>query len=481
MADDTSTSERWAFFRHAVIGPLLIAPPEPGKLRAALLALSHRSFAHPVTGEAMRVGFSTLEKWFYAARDSNDPVEPLRRKVRKDAGKQRAIGEPLLAALQALYAAHPTWSYALHYKNLDALVAADASLGPLPSYPTMRRALKARGLIRRRRKTDHRAEHGPREVRSFEMEHAHALWHLDFHHGKRNVLSPDGALVVPKLLAVLDDHSRMCCHAQWYFEEGSQQLIHALIQAILKRGLPRALMMDNGSAMISAETQAGLARLGIALRYTAPESPYQNGKQEHFFGPVEGQLIAMLEGVDVLDLDLLNRATLAWVEGDYHRSVHRELGISPLQRLRQAKSVGRSAPHIEVLRDAFRMQQPRRQRRGDGTCSIEGTRFEIPAHYRHIETIHVRYARFDLSRVSMVDPRSGVELCRLRPLDKQLNAQRRRQPLRVVTDEPVKSSGIAPHLARLMADYERPGRPAAFLPDTQYRRPPQDPQDTDDE
>jgi hypothetical protein len=112
--------------------------------------------------------------------------------------------------------------------------------------------------------------------------------------------------------------------------------------------------------------------------------------------------------------DSLNRASQAWVEGDYHRSVHREVGMPPLRRRLQAKSVGRPAPSVAIPRDAFRMQQRRKQRRGDGTCSIEGTRFEIPAQFRHIETIYLRYARFDLSRVSMVDPRSGVELCRLR-------------------------------------------------------------------
>jgi hypothetical protein len=155
--------------------------------------------------------------------------------------------------------------------------------------------------------------------------------------------------------------------------------------------------------------------------------------------------------------------------------------MSPLERLRQAKSVGRPAPSVESLRDAFRMQQRRKQRRGDGTCSIEGVRFEIPAHYRHIETIHVRYARFDLSRVSMVDARSGVELCRLRPLDKAHNAQRRRQLLHPVTDEPSKPSGIAPHLARLMADYERPGHPPAFLPDTSFPLSPLSHKDDDHE
>lgn len=349
MADDASTAERWSYFRHAVIGPLLVTPPEPGQLRAALLALSRKSFTHPVTGAPTAVGLSTLERWYYAARSADDPCAQLRRKVRKDAGKQRAMSEQLVVAMQAQYVAHPTWSYALHYKNLDALCAADSHLGVLPSYPTLRRVMKARGLVRRRRSTDHKAEHGPREVRSFEMPHAHALWHLDFHHGKRNVMRPDGSLVVPKLLAVLDDHSRVCCHAQWYLEEGTEQLVHALVQAILKRGLPRALMMDNGSAMIAGETAAGLERLGIRPAPTEVESPYQNGKQETFFAPVEGQLIAMLEGVEVLDLDLLNRATVAWVEGDYHRSVHREIGMSPLERLRQAKSVGRPSPSMSTV------------------------------------------------------------------------------------------------------------------------------------
>jgi hypothetical protein len=78
----------------------------------------------------------------------------------------------------------------------------------------------------------------------------------------------------------------------------------------------------------------------------------------------------------------------------------------------------------------------------------------------------------------MVDARSGVELCRLRPLDKEHNAYRRRAQLQPVTDEPAKPSGIAPHLARLMADYERPARPPAYLPDTRF---PLSPEDHDDE
>ena len=93
-------------------------------------------------------------------------------------------------------------------------------------------------------------------------------------------------------------------------------------QAMQKRGLPRAAMSDNGSAMTATEISEGLARLGILHQTTLPYSPYQNGKQETLWGSVEGRLMAMLEGIDDLTLIRLNEATQAWVEQDYNRKRH---------------------------------------------------------------------------------------------------------------------------------------------------------------
>ena len=134
-----------------------------------------------------------------------------------------------------------------------------------------------------------------REVRSFENEYSNGLWHLDFHHGSLPVLTKAG-WQTPILLAILDDHSRLICHAQWYLDETAESLVHGLVQAFLKRGLPRALMTDNGSAMTAGETTQGLERLSIEHCLTLPYSPHQNGKQESFWGGVEGRLMAMLEG-----------------------------------------------------------------------------------------------------------------------------------------------------------------------------------------
>lgn len=451
-----------------MIGPLLACPPEHGQLRRALVELSRRTFIHPVSGQPTRFALSTIERWYYAASGHDDPFAELARKVRKDAGQRRAISPALAEAIRKQYAEHPRWSYKLHYDNLLALTEMDRGLR-VPSYPTVRRYMKSQGLLRQRRKTDHRLQHGPREVRSYELPYAHALWHYDFHHGSRNVLLAGGRYKTSKLLAILDDHSRVCCHAQWYLDETAEQLCHGLAQAFMKHELPRSAMSDNGSAMVAAETMQGLMRLGIHQDFTLAESPYQNGKGEAFFAQVEGRLMAMLEGVRHLDLGTLNQATIAWVEGEYNRTVHEEIGVAPLQRLRAATSVGRSCPSPQVLKDALRQQVSRKQRRGDGTCSIEGVRFEIPSHYRHIERVHVRYARWDLGHVTMVDPVQGIPICPLYPLDKAKNADRHRRlvdPARQLPKPPAET-GIAPHLQKLMAEYAATGLPPAYLPTQQ--------------
>jgi putative transposase len=204
----------------------------------------------------------------------------------------------------------------------------------VPSYSTVLRFLAARGLDKRRANTARRtdgalaaaARLAEREVRRYEAEYVNGLWHWDFHHGSRKVLTPRGEWRTPMLLGILDDRSRLACHLQWYLAETAENVAHGLSQALQKRGLPRAAMSDNGAAMTAAEITGGLARLGVLHQTTLPYSPYQNAKQEAFWGPVEGRLMAMLEGVPDLTLALLNEATQAWVEYEYNRKIHSEIG-----------------------------------------------------------------------------------------------------------------------------------------------------------
>jgi len=463
---------RWALFRFSVVGPLLACPPESGELGSQLDELASRSYAHPTTGERVRFGRSTIEHWLYAARNATtNPVQVLERKVHARAGTHPSISAHLGEAIAAQYRAHPRWSYQLHHDNLRAQARVQPALGAVPSRITLARYMKAHGMVRSRsKKNASQIARGlvARETRSYEVSHVGGLFHLDFHVGSRRVLGRNGQWIEVRLFGVLDDYSRLGCHLQWYRGPGetAEALVHGLSQAFQKRGLARALMSDNGSAMLAAETTGGLSHLGVVHSTTLAESPEQNGKQENFWSQVEGRLMAMLEGEKELTLELLNRATLAWLELEYNRKWHSEIGTTPLERFLAGPSVLRPSPSSDELRRAFRRQEIRTQRRSDGTLTVGGVRYEIPARYRTLMRPTVRWAGWDLSSVDLVDARTGVVLTTLLPQDKQANADGRRRVLDAAPDlgpEPP-PSGIAPLLRELMNEYAATGLPPAYVP-----------------
>lgn len=470
----------WARFRFSVVGSLWSAPPARGELQSAIASLAAKTWTHPVTGHEVRFAAKTIERWLYRARhEQDDPVGVLRRAVRKDCGKV-SLKPALVERLANQHHDYPHWTYQLHYDNLKARVKADAELGPLQSYSTVRRYMVAQGLTRKPRLTP-KARPGEllaaqrreqREIRSYETEYVGSLWHLDFHHGSLKVVTQRGQWERPLALGILDDHSRLCCHLQWYLSETAEDLVHGLSQAIQKRGLPRALMTDNGAAMVADEFTEGLLRLGIVHEKTLPYSAYQNGKQETFWAHLEGRLMEMLGHVPELTLDFLNQATQAWVEIEYNRAVHREIGCAPVTRLARGPDVLRQSPSSDALRAAFRLEAKRRQRQSDGTISLDGVRFEIPARYRHFQDVVVRYPRWDLSQVDLVDPREGTVLARLFPLDRTANADGRRailnpRPAEVsATDPPRPPAELPPLLKQILAEYSATGLPPAYLPKT---------------
>ena len=473
--------ERWAHVRFSIVGQLLAAPPAKGELKAAIRELAARTWQHPTTGKPVRFGFSTIERWYYRAlRERTDPVGVLRRKMRVDAGQQYAISDAVRQAVLAQYAAHQGWSVQLHHDNLVALAQTQPELRPVPSYPTLRRFLKANGLNKRRRVTSRRTEGAERaearlvdrEIRSYEAEYVNGLWHWDCHVGSRKILTSRGEWATPILFGVIDDRSRLACHLQWYLSETAEVIAHGLAQAFQKRGLPRSALSDNGAAMTAAEIGQGLTRLGVLHLTTLPYSPYQNAKQEAFWGPVEGRLMAMLEHVPDLSLSVLNEATQAWVEQDYNGRRHSEIGEAPIARFLAGPAVTRDCPDSNALRGAFTRSDTRTQRKSDGSIVIEGRRFEIPNRYRHLTRIEVRYASWDLGHVHLVDERTGNVLARLYPQDKTQNAsglRRSLDPVSTASGKPERTPAvpdptIPPLLARMLDRQASAGLPPPYLP-----------------
>ena len=371
-------------------------------------------------------------------------------------------------------AQHPSWSCQLHYDNLrrspgrrdaDAFLqhtqalhesAGSVRTGPCP------RALHPWHARRQR------APAKSREVRSFELDHVNALWHLDFHHGSRKVLTRQGAWVTPMALAVLDDRSRLACHVQWYLDETAESLVHGFSQALQRRGLPRALMSDNGAAMMAEEFAAGLHHLGHRASDHAAVLPAAERQAGVFWGRVEGRLMAMLEGVGELTLELLNSATQAWVEQEYQRTEHSEIGCStpgalsspaPMcARMPRSQDTARGLPHGAHPHPARAAMAPSawtagasRFPRATGICNacICATRAGICA--ASILSTPAAAASCARSTRSTSPPTPVASAARSNRSAVARSADRL-------------SPGIAPLLRKLMADYAATGLPPAYLP-----------------
>ena len=223
--------------------------------------------------------------------------------------------------------------------------------------------------------------------------------------------------------------------------------------------------------MMAGEVQEGLHRLGIVHATTMVYAPHMNGKCEVWWAAVEGRLMAMLEGVEPLTLDKLNDATVAWLERDYHRRVHRELATTPLKRLVESDDASRPCPDGGVLRAAFRVTVKRSLRSSDATVSVEGIRYQVPAPWRHLRELHLRVARWDLASVDLVDGRTGERMSALYPLDKRRNADgTRRRTARKTDDDgakPAVAQEPAPLLQRILDDQAASGLPPLWLPHPQ--------------
>jgi hypothetical protein len=217
--DPAPARMRWARMRFSIIGQLLASPPDHGELADSIAKLASKTWIHPTTGEVFSYKAKTIERLYYQARDTDDPVRALERKVPKHAGTHPSVSPALAAAIEEQYGEHPGFSYQLHYDNLVVIAKKTPSMDPMPRYATVRRFMKDHGFVPKKRRRHGKGsadEVVARETRSFEVAYTNALWHYDFHQGKRPVLTPSGEWKTPYLLGVLDDCSRLCCHAQWY-------------------------------------------------------------------------------------------------------------------------------------------------------------------------------------------------------------------------------------------------------------------------
>ena len=275
------------------------------------------------------------------------------------------------------------------------ILARDPSLAdkPLPNAHTLATHLRHAGKTRRL------LSKTPRAFRRFEKEEVNALWQGDALVGP---WLPDPQLPARKrrahLFCFLDDHSRLVPYAEFFFDEALPRMERVLKVALLRRGLPKALYVDNGQVYSSTQFGAALATLGIRRFQTAPYSPEGKGKQERFFETLRLQFLPEVEASGVTTLAQLNESFWAWLERIYHQHVHGETGQTPLARFAAGLDHVRTVDP-ETLRRAFLWREKRTVRK-DGTISLQGNRYQVDSHLVG-RTIELRFDPFDLAEMQL--------------------------------------------------------------------------------
>ena len=256
---------------------------------------------------------------------------------------------------------------------------------------------------------------------AFSMKFANQLWQADTLFGPS--CEAGGTRRPTKLIAFLDDASRVLCHGEFFFEENVDTMVKAIRAAFYKRGVPEQLLVDNGSIYCSQEITLICARVGCLLRHTAVRDAAAKGKIERFFRRVRDQFLN--RKLDLSSLAALNRQFTAWVEGDYNATEHDALGMKPIDRFGIDLSRVRFLPPSEHSDELFYAEATRKVKK-DNTFSFQGRRYETPVDLRDRE-IQLRHDRHRGETSPVVIYHKGQRLGVARWLDAVANGLARRK------------------------------------------------------
>jgi hypothetical protein len=228
------------------------------------------------------------------------------------------------------------------------------------------------------------------------------------------------------LVSLMDDASRLITHSAFCAGETALDVEGVLKQAVLKRGLPRKLVVDQGAAYRSKTLQGICARLGIHLVYCRPYAPEGKGKLERWHRTLRAQFLNELDPREVLAIEDLNARLWIWLAQVYHVRPHGGLNDqTPLERYQQdlpkIRQLGLLAPRIDEI---FYHRVARKVRK-DGTVSYLGQCFEVPYELSHQRVLLVVDPH--AGKVIGVEDVEGTSVGAATPIDRIANVDRRRR------------------------------------------------------
>lgn len=355
-----------ALFRYGLIAEFVHLPLGSPGLYAKLQAKAEQTYCIPGSTRT-RVAAETLRDWLKGYRRGG--FDALLPQPRSDRGRSRALSPEVADRLLNLKEEMPQ-------RSIPQLIRVAFERGiatePLPR-ATIHRLFSRAGLMRKT------AEPSGQDRRRFAFAHAGELWMSDVMHGPTVAIGERGQRHKAYLIAFLDDATRVIPYAAFALAENTKAFLPIFKQALLRRGRPTRLYVDNGANYRSQHLALICAKLGIALIHSRPHQPEGRGKQERWFRTVRAQFLTRLTPADTQSLDALNRCLWTWIEGEYHQTPHTGLdGRTPLDQWALCADQVKMFDIGLDLDDLFLFETKRRVQR-DRTVSLNGTVFEVDA------------------------------------------------------------------------------------------------------
>lgn len=321
MTDHDQITQK-ALLRFQTISAYIAANPPRGKRRQMLEHLAAKTWVLE-SGEVVTVQAETIRYWLRIYRLGG--FEALKDKPRSDRGV-RAIPQELIESASKLKLEVPE-------RTIDRIITIMENMQMAPPgllrRSTLHRALQARGLSARKL-----AIPDDQDLDRWQADYANDLWQADMLHGP---WLPDprrpGKMRRAYLYAFIDDASRLLLYGRFFFKGDLPALELVLKRSLERYGKPARLYYDNGMVFRANHMRVICAELGIHKPvYTKPYRPMGHGKIEAFNGLCTTSFIAEVKASNIVTLDLLNEAFLAWLDEEYNRRKHSELSMSPKQR-----------------------------------------------------------------------------------------------------------------------------------------------------
>jgi transposase InsO family protein len=424
-----------ALFRYAIIAELDLEDLPRGELSVRIAALAVCVF-HTPSGKECRFTVRTLWSWWSAYK--REGLLGLVPKARLDRGVSRVIDRALLEAAIAVRSELPS-------RSTSTLVDILEKKGLVPKgklrRATLDRHLAEAGASRRRLKTL-----GDKRYIRMLFERPNQFWVGDYHEAPLLFDPKTERYRTVHICAFIDHYSKLVPHAEWYRTEQIATLEDTLKKALLKRGIPGNIYVDNGSAYRSADFAFALAHpdLKIKQRHSKAYAKEGRGVIERWNRTLADQFEPEARHARIEELGRLNVLFEAWLEQRYHLTMHEATGQPPLDRF-AADGFAPRFPDPVAIQDIFRVRVKRKVHPKTSTVEVDGIAFVVETFLRG-RWVGVHYDPHRLDDVLVFSRRKRIQ----RALPQKPNEPPLPRP-----ETPRASPMTFDYLGALRAEYDR--------------------------